>query len=171
MTARVVRRTVTGHYAGAASRAVAGLADVGAVMGLYTLGYSGLLFLDKTFFGDRFDLSKSGVVGAVTLVVWGFLYFYVSLAVAGRTLGKGLIGLRVLTTDGGVITGRTAFIRTLALAVSFLLFFLGFLGILIGRRHRALHDVIAHTCVVYDWGERSAQLPGPLSDFLARHGA
>ncbi len=167
----VERRTVTGHYAGAASRAVAGLLDVAAVMGLYTLGYSGLLFLDKTFFGDRFDLSKSSLLGVITLVLWAFLYFYVSLAVAGRTVGKGVVGLRVLTTSGGVISGRSAFVRTLALGLSFLILFLGFLGIVFGRRHRALHDVIAHTCVVYDWGERSAELPGPLSDFLTRHGA
>jgi hypothetical protein len=36
------------------------------------------------------------------------------------------------------------------------------------REHRALHDLIAGTAVVYDWGSRTAELPGPLSEFLAR---
>jgi uncharacterized RDD family membrane protein YckC len=167
----VERRTVTGHYAGAASRAAAGAVDIAVVLGVYTLAYSGLLFLDQTFFGDRFNLSTSGVLGVITLLVWAFLYVYVSLAVAGRTAGKGLIGLRVLTSSGAAISSRTAFVRTLAEGLSVLILFLGFLGIVFGRRHRALHDVIAHTCVVYDWGVRSAQLPGPLTEFLSRHGA
>ena len=34
---------------------------------------------------------------------------------------------------------------------------------------RALHDLCAGTAVVYDWGDRPAELPGPLSSYLARH--
>ena len=46
----------------------------------------------------------------------------------------------------------------------------GFGGVLavVQRDNRALHDLLARTSVVYDWGERSVQLPGPLSDFIAR---
>ena len=53
--------------------------------------------------------------------------------------------------------------RSLAFPLSILLFGLGFLGILIGRQHRALHDVIAGTAVVYSWDARAARLR-----FLAR---
>ena len=35
--------------------------------------------------------------------------------------------------------------------------------IVVQREHRSLHDLIARTCVVYDWGDRSAEMPGPLS--------
>jgi len=46
----------------------------------------------------------------------------------------------------------------LAFPLSFLLLGLGFVGIVIGRERRALHDVIAGTTVVYDWDARSARL-------------
>jgi hypothetical protein len=47
--------------------------------------------------------------------------------------------------------------------LSFLLFGLGFLGILVQRERRALHDLIAGTAVVYSWDARAARLR-----FLAR---
>jgi uncharacterized RDD family membrane protein YckC len=167
----VPRLTVTGHYAGPASRAVAAALDVAAVLASYSLIYSVLALLDRAFLGDRLDLSRSGVWGAVTLALWAFLYNYSSLLIAGRTPGKGLVGLRVVTTQGAAISGRAALVRTLVLPVSTLALGVGLVGIVVGRTHRALHDVAARTCVVYDWGARSAQLPGPLSEFLARHGA
>jgi uncharacterized RDD family membrane protein YckC len=47
--------------------------------------------------------------------------------------------------------------------LSFLLCGLGFLGILVQREHRALHDLIAGTAVVDAWDARAARLR-----FLAR---
>ena len=49
-----------------------------------------------------------------------------------------------------------------------LLFGIGLFMIVVQREHRSLHDLIAKTCVVYDWGDRSAEMPGPLSEFLNR---
>ncbi len=165
----VQRLTVTGHYAGPVTRAAAAVIDAIVVVATYTLAVSGLQLLNKSFFGDRFNTDGAGWFGVVALACWAFLYAFVSLAVAGRTVGKGLVGLRVVTGEGATISGRAAFIRTLVLPFSCLFFGLGLVGIVIGRQHRALHDVAAHTCVVYDWGARSAQLPGPLTEFLARH--
>jgi hypothetical protein len=48
-------------------------------------------------------------------------------------------------------------------AVSGRSFGLGFLGILVQREHRALHDLIAGTAVIYAWDARAARLR-----FLAR---
>lgn len=41
---------------------------------------------------------------------------------------------------------------------------------ILGRERRALHDVIAGSAVVYDWGDRPAQLPAPLTRWLERRG-
>ena len=60
------------------------------------------------------------------------------------------------------------FVRTLAFPLSVLFFGIGLLMIVVQREHRSLHDLIAKSCVVYDWGDRSAEMPGPLSDFLNR---
>ena len=48
--------------------------------------------------------------------------------------------------------------RTLALPLSFLFLRLGSVGILLGNRRRALHDVIAGTAVIYSWDARAARL-------------
>jgi uncharacterized RDD family membrane protein YckC len=60
------------------------------------------------------------------------------------------------------------FVRTLALPLTVLFFGIGLVVIVVQREHRSLHDIIAKTCVVYDWGDRSAEIPGPLADFLNR---
>jgi uncharacterized RDD family membrane protein YckC len=77
----------------------------------------------------------------------------------------------VVRSDGGTIRPGQAFVRVAVFPLSVLPAGLGFVPILFQREHRALHDLIAGTAVVYDWGERPAQLPGPLSDFLTRAGA
>jgi uncharacterized RDD family membrane protein YckC len=167
LTASDTRVHVSGHYAGASSRAAATIIDIGIVFGLYTVGVAGLDLLFRVVLGTELSNDR-GLAWGIALAAWAFLYAYISLAVAGRTIGKGLIGLRVVTTGGGTLPGSRALGRTAAFPLSCLLFGLGFLGILIGRRHRALHDVIAGTCVVYDWGDRPAELPAPISAFLAR---
>ena len=69
-----------------------------------------------------------------------------------------LFGVRVVRDDGFDVDGRRAIVRTLAFPLSFLVFGLGFLGILLGGRRRTLHDVIAGTAVVYSWDARAARL-------------
>jgi len=111
---------------------------------------------------------SSGWVWGVSLLVWAFFYAFVGLAIAGRTPGKSLVGLRVVGNDGSVLSVRRALGRTFAFPLSVITLGLGFLGIIFQREHRALHDMIAKTAVVYDWGSRTAELPGPLSAFIAR---
>ena len=84
-----------------------------------------------------------------------FIYFAYSWAASGRTAGMALFGVRV---DGTGVSGRRAVVRTLALPLSFLFLRLGFTGILLGDRRRALHDVIAGTAVIYSWDARAARL-------------
>jgi uncharacterized RDD family membrane protein YckC len=104
-------------------------------------------------------------------ILWAFLYLWISSAITGRTAGKWLIGLRIVERDGSPLRGRAAFIRVLTLPLSFLIFGLGLVGIVIGEEHRALHDVFAKTVVVYDWGDRPAEMPAPLTRFVNRRQA
>jgi uncharacterized RDD family membrane protein YckC len=107
----------------------------------------------KTTHFDRYD---TWVV--VAYVVWAFIYFAHWWGLNGKTPGGGLFGVQVLTEDGRDVSGRRAIGRTLAFPLSFLILCLGFLGILLGDRRRALHDVIAGTVVVYSWDARAARL-------------
>ncbi len=162
------RLTVTGHYAGAVSRAVAASLDIVIVIGSFTAAVAGIDLLSKVVFGVSIAAAPAGPGGVVALVGWAFVYVYGGHAIAGRTVGKGIVGLRVVGADGAALTGRQALARTLAFPLSGLVFGLGFAMIIVQREHRALHDLVARTAVVYDWGGRQAEVPGPLSDFLSR---
>ena len=85
----------------------------------------------------------------IAYAVWAFIYFAYSWAASGRTAGMTLFGVRVVRDDGTDVSGRRAVVRTLSLPLSFLFLGLGFTGILLGDRRRALHDVIAGTAVIY----------------------
>ena len=90
----------------------------------------------------------------VAYAVLGFIYFAYSWAASGRTAGMALFGVRVVRDDGTDASGRRAVVRTLAFPLSFLFLGLGFAGILVGGRRRALHDVIAGTAVTSTPGTR-----------------
>lgn len=147
-----------GHYAGAVSRLVAFAADIGIIWLAFTLGAAALSLASQLVTGHSFNLSRHQGAGAVVLVVWGFVYFAYQWSLNGKTIGAALLGLQVVRADGAPAGARKAVLRTLALPLSFLLFGLGFLGILVQRERRALHDLIAGTAVVYAWDARAARL-------------
>ena len=82
------------------------------------------------------------------LVFLKLAYFCALTAVGGQTIGKMATKIRVVTDADGPVDGARAIQRTLAAAVSALVFGLGFVPALIGGDRRALHDRVAHTRVV-----------------------
>ncbi len=90
--------------------------------------------------------------------VWSFVYIAGSLAATGRTIGKAVMGLLVVRSDGGKTSARRAMLRTIAFPLSFLLFGIGFLVGLVRRDRRELHDLLAGTSVIYAWDATTAQL-------------
>jgi uncharacterized RDD family membrane protein YckC len=147
-----------GQYAGAVSRLAAFGLDAGAAWVLYLVGAGFVSLAVNLIAGGNFNLSDYAIVSSAALVLWAFFYFFNQWAVAGRTLGMALFGIRVVTRSGEPITARAAAIRTVTLPLSFLVFFLGLLGILIGRERRGWHDRFAGTAVVYAWDARAARL-------------
>ena len=108
--------------------------------------------------GHNVNWNRSNVVVAVIFVAWEFVYFGYWWAVSGRTPGMAALGIRVVRADGTVLPPKRAVVRALVFPLSFLLFGLGFLGILVQHEHRALHDLIAGSAVVYSWDARAARL-------------
>jgi uncharacterized RDD family membrane protein YckC len=77
------------------------------------------------------------------------LYFTLLTGDGGQTLGKKILGIRVVRTDGSPVTYGRAFARSLGYLLSlFFGTFLGFLWALWDRRRQAWHDKIAGTVVV-----------------------
>ncbi|MDN5797165.1 MAG: RDD family protein, partial [Intrasporangium sp.] len=165
------RTSVTGHYAGVVPRALAAIIDVLVVFTTFSLGYAGAELLTSAFFGVSIGDYRSGPIATWAFLAWAFCYVFGTIAVSGRTLGKALLGLRVVCANGTTVTVGRAFVRALALPLSVILFGLGFLLSVVHPRRRALHDLIAGTAVVHDWGDRPAELSAPLSAFLDRASA
>jgi uncharacterized RDD family membrane protein YckC len=140
------------------SRLVAFAADVGASWGLFSLGAAGLSFAVQLVAGSDFSLRNHQLISLIAAVVWEFLYFSYQWALSGKTIGMAVLGIRVVSTDGLPIGARQAVIRTLVFPLSFVLFGLGFLGILTNRDRHAWHDRIARTAVIYSWDARAARL-------------
>ena len=165
------RRQVTGHYAGPVARVLAFAVDSAVVSATFSLLLAALDLVDRTLLGDRIDLESVGWWGATAIVTLAGLYSFVCLTIAGRTVGKALVGLRVVTRGGEPLRPGAALRRTLAFPFTALLGGVGYLAIIFGREHRALHDKLAGTAVVLDFGDRPAELPGPLTTFLNRSAA
>lgn len=162
-------RQVTGRYAGSLSRLAAFAVDSFAIVTLYGVIVAVISFTVRLVIGYEVDTDDtSNIWWILGYLLFFFLYFWLSSAITGRTIGKWLIGLRIVQRDGSPLRGSSAFIRALTFPLSFLVFGLGFVGIVIGREHRALHDVLATSVVVYDWGDRPAEMPAPLTRFLNR---
>ena len=154
----VVREGLGGKYAGFASRFTAFAVDVGVSLGVFMLALAAISFAARVLTGEDISWNKGDIWVIIAYAVWAFIYFAYSWAAGGRTAGMALLGLRVVRVDGTVASRRQAVVRTLALPLSFLFLGLGFVGILLGDRRRALHDVIAGTAVVYAWDTRAARL-------------
>ncbi len=167
-----LRSQVSGHYAGPVTRLLAFAVDGLIVTAAFSLTVGGIDLVARLVTGNSpISEERSGWMWIAAYASLAFLYSVVSLAIAGRTPGKALVGLRVVDRSGDPLTPRQAVVRTLCLPLSFAILGLGLVGIVIGREHRALHDVLGGTAVVYDWGDRPAELPTPLSRYLVRRGA
>ena len=144
MSAPVVTPTGAMHYAGPIRRAIGGVIDlvviVFAVLIIVTaLGY--------TMADGSSHLSRHAARLCGAFVVF---YFIGMEARLGATLGKLLVGVRVVNErDGSPIRWHTAVVRNLMRLIDALGFFLvGFITICVTEKHQRLGDKVARTVVI-----------------------
>jgi len=160
----------TGRYAGPVTRLIAFMLDSLIVTTGFTLIVAGVSYLIELVSAVQVEAGQ-GLWYVVGFVLWAFLYLWLSVAVFGKTLGKTVMGVRVVGADGSVaLHSRQAFVRALTYPLSFAIVGLGLLGVVFGRERRAWHDHFAGTSVVYDWGSRMARMSTPLAAWLERKG-
>jgi uncharacterized RDD family membrane protein YckC len=83
------------------------------------------------------------------LVVFSFGYNIVCESATGATLGKRMVGIRVVGEDGEHVTFGAAVVRNLLRVVDALFFyFVGFISAILSTRGQRLGDRAAHTIVV-----------------------
>jgi uncharacterized RDD family membrane protein YckC len=163
---RVPESSLVGHYAGPVTRLAACALDIAIVNFSFVAGVSALIWLLGFLAGSSIDTDDfSPFVTIPILIVWVFLYFWVPWSMSGSTVGMAIVGIRVVRRDGQPVDRGHAALRVITWPLSLLFFGAGFIGILLGREHRALHDVLAGTTVVYAWDARAARIR-----FLAQRG-
>jgi uncharacterized RDD family membrane protein YckC len=144
-----------GRTAGFVSRAVAFTTDLVVVVfmaGMLTFVATNLESLLETFIPGRDFRLVDALVVLVPLVI--ALYYIGLWALTGATVGKWLLGLRVVGTDGSPPTILRSTIRFVGYGISAIVFFLGYLWVLVDDDRRAWHDDLAGTWVVYDFQRR-----------------
>lgn len=162
----------TGHYAGPVTRLIAFVLDSLIVTTGFTVIVAGASFLTELVASRQVEVGGRGVWFVFGFVLWAFLYLWLSIAVFGKTLGKTVMGVRVVRSDGSIaLHSHQAVIRALTYPLSFAIVGIGLLGVVFGRERRAWHDHLARTAVVYDWGSRTARMSTPLAAWLERKGS
>lgn len=152
-----------GQYAGFVSRFIAFSIDM-IIISL--IGFLVTFFLGQIiqFFGLNVTVNNAylGTMlatlqkvillsGGLFTTFFGLIYFLFFWTLAGFTPGKGLMGLRVIRRDGSDVTVGVALRRFFGYWVSAIVFFVGFLWVIVDRRRQGWHDKIAGTVVIYDW--------------------
>jgi uncharacterized RDD family membrane protein YckC len=84
----------------------------------------------------------------VMSVMLNMVYFTYFHGTTGQTLGKKLLGLRVVRTTGEPMTIGTAFLRWVGYAISGAILYLGFIWVIFDSRKQGWHDKIAGTYVI-----------------------
>ncbi|HEY3064662.1 MAG TPA: RDD family protein [Methylomirabilota bacterium] len=93
--------------------------------------------------------SEAGILPAVSLFTLLFTSLYTSAlhALAGQTLGKLAVGVRVVNEDGTALTFGTALLRYLGYFLSLAPLGVGFIVGGLRRDKRTFHDLLAGTRV------------------------
>jgi uncharacterized RDD family membrane protein YckC len=140
-----------GHRAWLVTRVAADAVDllvVLAAVGMAYLALGGVLFVARpaAFHWPNIPRPALVALGWVILV----LYLSAGWSSTGRTLGKQLMGLRVVGSGGELIGIGAALVRALLCTI----FPIGLLWCAVSGTNRSLQDLLIRTSVIYDWAPR-----------------
>jgi uncharacterized RDD family membrane protein YckC len=152
-----------GGYAGIASRILAFSIDVFVlivavlVAGLFIRATVSIFSLDRLLPGifgpsgiDTVRIAGSSLlVSVIAGVYWIFGWTFI-----GATIGKLVMGLRVVGAGGSRVGFWRSLRRAIGYFLSALFLGLGFLWVIINKRHHSWADKLAGTSVVYGWHAR-----------------
>ena len=99
------------------------------------------------------DLANPTRFSSIIIFIWIFCisiniaYFTYFHGIKGRTPGKMLLGLQVISADGTPLSFGIAFLRSIGYFVSSI-FYLGFIWVVLDKRKQGWHDKIAGTVVI-----------------------
>ncbi len=88
-----------------------------------------------------------------TMTLWlglilSVIYFVAYWAKSGQTIGKTVVGIRIVSKDGSPLSWGKAFLRYVGYVVSGIVLSLGFLWLAFDRKRQGWHDKISGTYVL-----------------------
>ncbi len=86
--------------------------------------------------------------GGISLLVGLAYYWYFWTRQDGQTLGKRVMHIRVIKTDGSPLSDSDAILRYIGYYINSAVFMIGWLWALFDADHQGWHDKIANTYVV-----------------------
>ncbi|PLS09531.1 RDD family protein [Neobacillus cucumis] len=144
------------QIAGLGSRAAAFIIDQALLMLVNILSIVVLYFVMVGMEPLPVFLSHSSfpvaiVIIGLFIINWGYFFFFEFFS-GGRTLGKKIVGIRVIQENGHSITLLASFIRNLIRLIDSLptAYFLGIIMIFFHPKHKRLGDLVAGTIVVHE---------------------
>lgn len=169
MTLNLVRKkkapppTFKGHYAGFVTRFLAFVIDIlvisisiGVMLGTIGLILNFFNIDVRSLTTGTNNLSQFANYIVVFLTSFAFT-FIVSLVytvflwvVAGKTIGKAVMGVRVIGPKGARLTIGRALKRYIGYWISAIPLFMGYFWVLVNDERHGWHDTIAGTSVIYD---------------------
>jgi uncharacterized RDD family membrane protein YckC len=109
-----------------------------------------MLFGSSSAEGGQVSASMTGLPFVLYLLIV-FAYFTLMEGYRGQTVGKMLLGIKVIREDNGEVPGlKVAAIRTILRLIDVLPFayLVGFIAVLISSKNQRLGDMAANTLVV-----------------------
>ncbi len=159
-----------GEYAGFASRFVAFAIDLAIVVIMSgfiswviiaSMSLVGIDLVEPVDETARNLIHTVTVIGKVTLIIMPFfllfVYWFIFWTATGQTVGKRMMGVRVVRIDGGRMKASNTLRRIAMCFLGMIPFFLGLFWILIDDERRGWHDKFAGTCVIYAWNAREVE--------------
>ncbi len=128
-------------------RVLATLVD-GVLLGFLFMLMS-MLFGSSSAQGGQVNASLSGLPFLIYLMLM-LAYYIVMEGYLGQTVGKMLLGIKVVREDDGEVPDiKTAAIRTvLRIIDGFFFYLVAFISVLASGKNQRLGDMVAHTLVV-----------------------
>lgn len=146
-------------YGGAGQRFVAALLD-----GIVVAVAGGLVGMVLGLVGAGTQSVLSTVLSTVLSFIISIGYYVFYQKQATQTLGKKVMGLRVVDAQGNTPSLMTFFLReVIGKIVSAVILMIGYLMILWDGRKQGLHDKIAGTFVIKVQSEQAAQPQQPIA--------
>ena len=129
------------------TRALAFFIDLAIVSILALVAYGiGVYFLQVA----SVDSENAFMTIYLLLFFLASAYFVVLNGYSGRTIGKMLMGIRIISVDGATIGFWQSFVRWIGYYISGIFLFIGFLWSIIDRNSQSWHDKLAGTFVIKD---------------------